>query len=59
MLAILREKELLVIDFIRKEEQVNLLKEQGADFVLNINDEAFTDQLTQCASELNATAALY
>lgn len=53
-----REKGLLVVDLVRKEEQIEQLKKQGSDFVLNINNEDFEKELKKYASELNATAAI-
>jgi len=53
-----REKGILVIDLVRKEEHIEQLKKQGSDFVLNINDEGFGDQLAQNAGEIRATAAI-
>ena len=52
------EKGLKMIHLVRKVEHVEELKTQGESFVLDINNEGFSDRLAILASEANATAAI-
>ncbi len=47
-----------VINIVRRQEQVELLKSLGARYVLNSLDEDFHDRLRKVAHELNATLIL-
>jgi NADPH:quinone reductase-like Zn-dependent oxidoreductase len=47
-----------VINLVRKPEQMEALKKEGVEYVLNINDDNFDEQLRALASELEATAAI-
>jgi len=47
-----------VINVVRNEQQVTLLKEGGAEYILNSRDHEFPDQLKLLSHELSATLAL-
>ena len=47
-----------VINVVRNDQQVRMLKSDGALHVLNSSDKDFTEQLCRVASELNATLGL-
>lgn len=53
-----REKQIQVINLVRKEKHVKELHERGEEFVLNTTFEDFTDALQRMATDLNATAAI-
>ena len=44
-----------LINIVRREEQVKILKDMGAEHVLNSSDEGFWDQLGELAKRLRAT----
>jgi NADPH:quinone reductase-like Zn-dependent oxidoreductase len=50
-----REQNFPLINIVRKEEQVKILKDMGAEHVLNSTDEDFLDQLGKLAKKLRAT----
>lgn len=52
------EQNLPLINIVRKEEQVKLLKDMGAQHVLNSTDEDFLDQLGLLTKKLRATVCL-
>ncbi len=47
-----------VINVVRNESQVRMLREAGAKFVLNSSDKGFKDDLKMLSHELNATLGL-
>jgi NADPH2:quinone reductase len=47
-----------VINVVRNEQQVRLLKESGSEFILNNGDSTFPDQLKLLSHEISATLAL-
>jgi NADPH:quinone reductase-like Zn-dependent oxidoreductase len=49
-----KEKDIKTINLVRKSEQVNLLKEIGADHVINTSDENWEVQLKEISQELDA-----
>jgi NADPH:quinone reductase len=44
-----------IIHIVRRQEQVDLLRQRGAEYVLNSNDQQFAEQLRETASKLRAT----
>ena len=46
---------ILVISIVRREEQVEILKAEGAENIINSNDSNFENQLKELAHKLNAT----
>ena len=46
---------IVTINFVRKEEQIPLLKEMGADYVLNQNDSDLIEKLTKLQKTVNPT----
>ncbi|KAL4459915.1 hypothetical protein ABPG74_003441 [Tetrahymena malaccensis] len=44
-----------VINIVRRQEQVDILKKEGATIILNQNDQDFHSQLKKLTTELNAT----
>ena len=56
MLVILaRQYNIPLINIVRKEEQVKLLKEMGAEHVLNSSEPDFDKELSKLVKRLNAT----
>ena len=55
VVVLAREQNLPLINIVRKEEQVKLLKDMGAEHVLNSTDKDFLDQLGDLAKQLRAT----
>ncbi len=53
---ICQEDDLALVNIVRKDEQVALMKELGAEHVVNSSDDDFMDQLT---SAIRATGAFY
>lgn len=53
-----KEHNLKVINLVRKDAHLELLKNEGEAHVLSINHENFTTELKKMANDLNATAAL-
>ena len=53
-----KQHNVSVINIVRNESQAGGLKAEGAEYVLNISDRDFTDQLRTLTHELNATLAL-
>jgi NADPH:quinone reductase-like Zn-dependent oxidoreductase len=47
-----------VINVVKNDQQALMLKEEGAEYVLKMNDKGFYDQLCNLAHELKATLAL-
>lgn len=45
------------INIVRKEEHIAKLKNQGMEYVLNMNSESFSDDLKKHTADLNATIA--
>ena len=58
VVVLAREQNLPLINIVRKEEQVKILKDMGAEHVLNSTDEGFWDQLGELAKRLRATVCL-
>lgn len=50
-----KQKEIPVISVVRREEQVEMLKNEGAEHVVNSSDPNFENQLKELAHQLNAT----
>lgn len=50
-----KEKDIKTINLVRKEEQVKLLKDLGADYVINTSEKNWNSELKKIAQELNAT----
>jgi NADPH2:quinone reductase len=50
-----KEKDVKTINLVRKEEQVKLLKDIGADYVINTSENDWQSQLKKISHELNAT----
>jgi NADPH:quinone reductase-like Zn-dependent oxidoreductase len=46
-----------VINVVRRQEQVDILKNEGAEYVLNSSDPEFTKNLEALSAELKATIA--
>ena len=57
LMAMAAELNFPVINVVRREAQVELLKAMGAAHVLNSSDEDFVERLRAIAAELQATAA--
>jgi len=56
MLELLCRKERIpLINIVRRQEQVDMLKGQGSDHVLNRSEPSFTEELRSLASKLKAT----
>ncbi len=53
-----REKNIEVINLVRKEAQEKTLREQGFKYVINTNDEDFDSRLKDLAQQQNATGAI-
>ncbi len=53
-----KEKEMKVINIVRKPETAEKLTEEGNKYVLSKQDEAFEEKLKTLAHDLNATTAL-
>jgi len=50
-------KGIKLIGVVRRQEQIEELKKEGADYVLNLKDANFEDQLKEVAEKENATLA--
>ena len=57
MLAMANESSYPLVNVVRREIQVDVLKSLGATHVLNMSDEGFPDSLRSLCKKLNATAA--
>jgi NADPH:quinone reductase-like Zn-dependent oxidoreductase len=57
LLAMAQQADYPLINIVRRDEQVELLKSQGATYVLNSSDEGFADELKALCERLGATAA--
>jgi NADPH:quinone reductase len=57
MIRICKEKKLPLVNIVRWQDQVALLKEQEAEFVFNSSDENFSEKLKQTFSSLKVTLA--
>jgi NADPH:quinone reductase-like Zn-dependent oxidoreductase len=57
MIRICAEKKLPLVNIVRREEQVTLLKSQGARYVLNSSDENFSKDLKEVFHKLQVTLA--
>ncbi|EAS01170.1 zinc-binding dehydrogenase family oxidoreductase (macronuclear) [Tetrahymena thermophila SB210] len=44
-----------VINIVRRPEQIDILKQEGATYILNQNDKDFLNQLNKITNQLNAT----
>lgn len=53
-----RKYNIPVINVVRNDQQVRMLREDGAKYILKISDADFNDQLCTLSHELNATLAL-
>ncbi len=51
------EKKLPIVNIVRREEQVTLLKQQGAKYIVNSSDNDFLTKLSKIFHELNVTIA--
>ncbi|MEN8721937.1 MAG: zinc-binding dehydrogenase [Alphaproteobacteria bacterium] len=49
------DEDVALVNIVRKQEQVDLLKAQGAKIVVNSSDDDFMDQLTDAIAETNAS----
>jgi len=58
IIKLLKSEGVKVINVVRKPEQVKLLKEEGADIILNSEDKTFEEELRKKAFELQATCLL-
>jgi NADPH:quinone reductase-like Zn-dependent oxidoreductase len=59
IIKVFREKGIPLINVVRREEQVELLKkEYGAEYVLNSSDESYENDLFELAQKLGANVAL-
>lgn len=52
---IAREKGIPLINIVRSDENVKLLKDKGSEYVLNSSDPSFIENLRSISSRLNAT----
>jgi NADPH:quinone reductase-like Zn-dependent oxidoreductase len=52
-----RDKGIRMINIVRKQEQVEMLRQAGEEFVMNCTDEGFPAALKECAQDLNASVA--
>jgi NADPH:quinone reductase-like Zn-dependent oxidoreductase len=57
IIAIAAEKKLPLINIVRRDAQVELLKTLGAEYVLNSSDDSFLEDLKSLSKRLRATAA--
>ncbi len=55
LIKICKDDGIPLVNIVRKEEQVNLLKSLGAQYVCNTNDESFMDDLVAALIETGAT----
>lgn len=59
ILKLAQKNNLPLINIVRREEQVTLLKEKyGAEHVLNSSEDGFLEKLKELAKELKATALI-
>ncbi len=56
ILVVAKDESMPLINIVRREAQVELLKSLGAEHVLNSSDEDFWDEFRQLAQRLRATA---
>lgn len=49
--------DVVLINIVRRQEQVEILRELGAEYILNSSDPNFEDELKKITHELNATIA--
>lgn len=45
MVRYFKHNKVQVINIVRREEQIEVLKKEGADIILNQNDDNFTEKL--------------
>jgi NADPH:quinone reductase-like Zn-dependent oxidoreductase len=57
MVRVCKEKKLPLVNIVRRQEQADLLKEQGAEHILNSSEENFAEKLKQTFFSLNVTLA--
>jgi NADPH:quinone reductase len=57
LLAMAEEARFTIINVVRRDAQVELLRSMGAEHVLNSSDETFSEQLRNACSRLRATVA--
>jgi len=57
MIQFCNEKNLPLVNIVRRDEQVRLLKSQGAKYVVNSSQENYTDELRTLFRKLNVTLA--
>jgi NADPH2:quinone reductase len=57
MIRICKDKNLPLINIVRRQEQLLLLKEQGAEFVISSSEENFAEKLKQTFSSQRVTLA--
>lgn len=59
LIKICQQNKMPLINIVRRDEQVTLLKEQyGAEIVLNSNAENFTEDFTKLCKDMKATALI-
>ncbi len=52
-----KKEKIKIINIVRKDEHIELLKNRGEEYVLNSQTEGFEEQLTKLAYEINAVTA--
>ncbi|MCK4406135.1 MAG: zinc-binding dehydrogenase [Bacteroidales bacterium] len=52
-----KKENIKIINIVRKDEHIKLLKKRGEEYVLNSQTEDFEEQLTKLAYEINAVTA--
>lgn len=57
LVAMAKEARFTIINVVRRNAQVELLRSMGVEHVLNSSDETFSEQLRDACSRLRATAA--
>ena len=58
LIKLFHKENILLINIVRRQEQVDLLKSLGATYVLNSSNDDYEEQLTKLTHELNATLLL-
>lgn len=57
LLRVCQEEGIPLVNVVRKQEQVDLLRAAGAKYVCNSSEPSFTDDLTEAIAETSATLA--
>lgn len=55
MIRLFQQNGVRIINIVRRDAQIELLKAEGAEIILNSNDEGFTDKLRELTHQLRAT----